>query len=69
VKTLHAKIGELTFENEFFSPVRSARRDCWAERNDRPRAQVVGRAVTRPNQIWEMDLTYIPHGFVYPALS
>jgi transposase-like protein len=35
VKTLHAKIGELTLENDFY-PVRSARRDCWAERNDRP---------------------------------
>ncbi|ABC92939.1 putative insertion sequence transposase protein, IS3 family (plasmid) [Rhizobium etli CFN 42] len=43
VKTLHAKIGELTLENDF-CPVRSARRDCWAERNDRPRTQTVGRA-------------------------
>ncbi len=33
VKTLHAKIGELTLEN-FFCPMRSTRRDCWAERND-----------------------------------
>ncbi|WP_458646289.1 IS3 family transposase [Klebsiella quasipneumoniae] len=30
VKTLHAKIGELTLENDFY-PVRSARRDCWAK--------------------------------------
>jgi len=37
VKTLHAKIGELTLEN-VFCPERSARRDCWAERNDRPPA-------------------------------
>jgi len=43
VKMLHAKIGELTLENDF-CPVRSARRDCWAERNDRPRAQAVGCA-------------------------
>ena len=43
VKTLHAKIGELTLENDFY-PVRSARRDCWAERNDRPRAQAIRRA-------------------------
>ena len=58
VKTLHAKIGELTLENDaslgayaaplgprspLRYPVRSARRDCWAERNDRPRAQAVGR--------------------------
>lgn len=33
VKTLHAKIGELTLENDFY-PVRSAKPDCWAERND-----------------------------------
>src|SRR6478735_10653394 len=26
-----------------FYPVRSARRDCWAERNDRPRAQTLCR--------------------------
>ena len=44
VKTLHAKIGELTLENDapqsrlslLRYPVRSARRDCGAERNDRP---------------------------------
>lgn len=34
VKTLHAKIGELTLENDFY-PVRSARQDCWAEIIDR----------------------------------
>lgn len=36
------EIGELTLENDFY-PVRSARQDCWAQRNDRPRAQIVGR--------------------------
>lgn len=38
VKTLHAKIGELTLENDFLAGVlakeRSARRDCRTERND-----------------------------------
>jgi len=42
LKTLHAKIGEMTLENDFLAE-RSARRDCWAERNDRPLAQIVGR--------------------------
>ena len=40
VKTLHTKIGELTPENDF-CPVRSARRDCWAERNDRPSSPTI----------------------------
>jgi transposase len=35
-KTLHAKIGELTLENDFFCPARSARRVCWrAQKDDR----------------------------------
>lgn len=29
----------------FFYLVRSARRDCWAERNDRPRIQTVDREI------------------------
>ena len=42
VKTLHAKIGELTLENDFLAGALG--RDCWAERNDRPRAQTLRRA-------------------------
>lgn len=42
VKTLHAKIGEMTLESDFLSRA-LGKRDCWVERNDRPRAQAVGR--------------------------
>lgn len=39
VKTLHAKIGELTLENDFW-PALSARRVCWrAQENDRSDGQ------------------------------
>ena len=38
LKRLHAKLGELTLENDFWQ-VRSARRDCCrAQSDDRPRA-------------------------------
>ena len=40
VKTLHAKIGELTLENDFFCPARSAGRVCCrAQENDRSHRQ------------------------------
>ena len=40
VKTLHAKIGELTLENDFY-PARSARRVCCrAQKDDRSHRQV-----------------------------
>lgn len=42
VKTLHAKIGELTLVNDF-CPGRSARRDCCrAQNDDRPFARIAG---------------------------
>ena len=42
VKTLHAKIGELTLENDFLSGALG--KAGLAERNDRPRAQAIRRA-------------------------
>ena len=36
-KTLHAKIGELTLENDFLSGALGKAGDCRAESNDRPR--------------------------------
>ena len=35
VKSLHAKIGELTLENDFFEGALS-KADCWAQNDDRP---------------------------------
>ena len=74
VKTFHAKIGELTLENDaplrayaaplgprslLRYPVRSARRDCWAERNDRPRAQTLRVAPGKASRL-QPTPTFIP---------
>ena len=49
VKTLHAKIGELTLEHKIYPYL------------------LRKLPITRPNQVWAMDITYIPMacGFIY----
>ncbi|QHP74422.1 IS3 family transposase [Bradyrhizobium sp. LCT2] len=117
VKTLHAKIGELTLENDFrrrAQQSRPAERKAMIDREHdlpitkqaevlkigrrhvktlmrrmgiealyrRPRTTTPepghkiypyllrGMEITRPNQVWAMDITYIPmaRGFVYLAV-
>lgn len=58
-KTLHAKIGELTLENDF-CPVRSERPgDYRAQRNDRPGSQTANQAPGAPfrHQSWQRLLS------------
>lgn len=50
VKTLYAKIGELTLEN-VFCPVRSAKRDCWAKRHDRSHEQTLHRTAGEASRL------------------
>jgi putative transposase len=79
VKTLHAKIGELTLVNGFFGKrarqsrsvaERKAMIDCSHALPLKIYPYLLRKlSVTRPNQVWAMDITSIPmaRGFVYLA--
>jgi putative transposase len=63
VKSLHAKIRELTLENDFL--------DCRISRGSKIYPCLLrGMQITRLNQAGAMDITYIPmaRGFVYLAV-
>jgi putative transposase len=68
VKSLHAKIGELTYGDRGALSL-SANGETEAEAQDLS-CLLRGMEITRPNQVWAMDITYIPmgRGFVYLAV-
>ena len=65
LKALHAKIGALTLEAIYRRP-NTSRPAPWHRIYP---YLLRGLAITRPNQVWTMDITYIPmaRGFVYLA--
>src|SRR5712671_6167322 len=76
VKSLHAKIGELTLENDFLEGALT-KALYRSPRTTKPEPGhkiypylLRGTEITRPNQVWAMDITYIPmaRGFVYLAV-
>jgi transposase len=83
LKTLHAEIGELTLENNCLGGALTKAgllmgiEAIYRQPNTSKPAPghkgypyLLGDlAVTRPNQMWAMDITYVPmaHGFVYLA--
>lgn len=79
VKSLHAKIGSLTLENDFWKERSRTGTEAVYRRpyttKPEPGHKIYpcllhGMVITRPNQVWTMDITYVPmaRGFVYLAV-